>query len=91
MVAANSLITSVDTGHEDQIHDCQFDFYGTRLATASRFFIFRSIVILLLYFLKVSDALSRGKIRVSRMSYFVSGVIVNHVSGVITNPPVFAF
>jgi len=35
MVAANSLITSVDTGHEDQIHDCQFDFYGTRLATAS--------------------------------------------------------
>ena len=37
MVAANSLITTVDTQHEDQIHDCQFDFYGTRLATASRF------------------------------------------------------
>ena len=36
MVNANSLITSVDTTHEDQIHDCQFDFYGTRLATASR-------------------------------------------------------
>jgi len=35
MVNANSLITSVDTTHEDQIHDCQFDFYGTRLATAS--------------------------------------------------------
>jgi len=35
MVSANSLITSVDTKHEDQIHDCQFDFYGTRLATAS--------------------------------------------------------
>merc|ERR1711939_1047488 len=35
MVSSNSLITSVETGHEDQIHDVQFDFYGTRMATAS--------------------------------------------------------
>ena len=59
MVAANSLITSVDTGHEDQIHDCQFDFYGTRLATASRFFIFSVNRNLTPW---VSDALSRGQI-----------------------------
>ena len=35
-MAASSLLANIDTQHEDQIHDCQFDFYGTRLATASR-------------------------------------------------------
>ncbi|XP_037090604.1 protein SEC13 homolog isoform X2 [Pollicipes pollicipes] len=30
-----SLISTVDTGHEDMIHDAQMDFYGTRLATCS--------------------------------------------------------
>jgi len=30
-----SLISTVDTGHEDMIHDAQIDFYGTRLATCS--------------------------------------------------------
>lgn len=34
-MAASSLLANIDTQHEDQIHDCQFDFYGTRLATAS--------------------------------------------------------
>jgi protein transport protein SEC13 len=34
-VCSNTLITTVDTQHEEQIHDTQFDFYGTRLATAS--------------------------------------------------------
>ena len=28
--------STVDTGHEDMIHDAQMDFYGTRLATCSR-------------------------------------------------------
>ena len=27
--------STVDTGHEDMIHDAQMDFYGTRLATCS--------------------------------------------------------
>lgn len=30
-----SLISTVDTGHEDMIHDAQIDFYGTRLATCA--------------------------------------------------------
>lgn len=28
-------ICSVDTAHEDMIHDSQFDYYSTRLATCS--------------------------------------------------------
>ena len=34
----SSMVTvqsTVDTGHEDMIHDAQMDFYGTRLATCS--------------------------------------------------------
>ena len=31
-----SVQSTVDTGHEDMIHDAQMDFYGTRLATCSR-------------------------------------------------------
>ena len=27
--------STVDTAHEDMIHDAQMDFYGTRLATCS--------------------------------------------------------
>jgi len=30
-----SVINTVDTGHEDMVHDAQMDFYGTRLATCS--------------------------------------------------------
>ncbi|PVD24600.1 hypothetical protein C0Q70_15084 [Pomacea canaliculata] len=30
-----SLANSVDTGHEDMIHDAQLDYYGTKLATCS--------------------------------------------------------
>lgn len=30
-----SLIQSIDTGHEDMIHDAQVDYYGLRLATCS--------------------------------------------------------
>lgn len=30
-----SLESTVDTGHEDLIHDAQLDYYGTRLATCS--------------------------------------------------------
>lgn len=30
-----SVISSVDTSHEDMIHDAQMDYYGTRLATCS--------------------------------------------------------
>lgn len=30
-----SLITRLDTGHRDMIHDAQTDFYGTKLATCS--------------------------------------------------------
>ncbi|KAK7102150.1 protein SEC13 homolog [Littorina saxatilis] len=30
-----SVISSVDTGHEDMIHDAQLDYYGTKLATCS--------------------------------------------------------
>ena len=35
---ADTMVTvqsTVDTGHEDMIHDAQMDFYGTRLATCS--------------------------------------------------------
>ena len=32
-----SVQSTVDTGHEDMIHDAQMDFYGTRLATCSRY------------------------------------------------------
>jgi len=35
MASNKSLVASVETNHEDQIHDCQFDFYGTKMATAS--------------------------------------------------------
>ena len=27
--------STVDTGHEDMVHDAQMDYYGTRLATCS--------------------------------------------------------
>ncbi|XP_076062860.1 nuclear pore and COPII coat complex component secretory 13 [Oratosquilla oratoria] len=30
-----SVISHVDTGHDDMIHDAQMDYYGTRLATCS--------------------------------------------------------
>lgn len=30
-----SVINSIDTGHEDMIHDAQLDYYGTKLATCS--------------------------------------------------------
>lgn len=30
-----SIINSVDTGHEDMIHDAEVDYYGLRLATCS--------------------------------------------------------
>uniref|UniRef100_A0AAQ4QLG1 Protein SEC13 homolog n=1 Tax=Gasterosteus aculeatus aculeatus TaxID=481459 RepID=A0AAQ4QLG1_GASAC len=30
-----SVINTVDTSHEDMIHDAQMDYYGTRLATCS--------------------------------------------------------
>ena len=30
-----ALLVGVDTGHEDMIHDSQFDYYSTRLATCS--------------------------------------------------------
>jgi len=30
-----SLESTVDTGHEDMIHDAQLDYYGTRMATAA--------------------------------------------------------
>ncbi|XP_042886425.1 protein SEC13 homolog [Penaeus japonicus] len=30
-----SVISNVETGHDDMIHDAQMDFYGTRLATCS--------------------------------------------------------
>ncbi|OQR78124.1 protein SEC13-like, partial [Tropilaelaps mercedesae] len=30
-----TVVNTVDTSHEDMIHDCQMDFYGTRLATCS--------------------------------------------------------
>ena len=30
-----SVINTVDTGHEDMVHDAQMDYYGTRLATCS--------------------------------------------------------
>lgn len=30
-----SIISTVDTGHEDMIHDAQMDYYGTKLATCS--------------------------------------------------------
>jgi protein transport protein SEC13 len=30
-----SLESTVDTGHDDLIHDAQMDYYGTRLATCS--------------------------------------------------------
>nr|CAG4645585.1 EOG090X07N7 [Lynceus sp. MCZ IZ 141354] len=30
-----SVLCTVDTGHEDMIHDAQMDYYGTRLATCS--------------------------------------------------------
>jgi len=30
-----SVQSTVDTGHEDMVHDAQMDYYGTRLATCS--------------------------------------------------------
>jgi len=30
-----TIVNTVDTSHEDMIHDCQMDFYGTKLATCS--------------------------------------------------------
>ncbi|XP_018024605.1 protein SEC13 homolog [Hyalella azteca] len=30
-----SIVSQVETGHEDMIHDAQMDYYGTRLATCS--------------------------------------------------------
>ncbi|XP_022663904.1 protein SEC13 homolog [Varroa jacobsoni] len=30
-----TVVNTVDTSHEDMIHDCQMDFFGTRLATCS--------------------------------------------------------
>ena len=30
-----SLSNTIDTGHEDMIHDAAMDYYGTRMATAS--------------------------------------------------------
>jgi len=35
MVSNKSIVSTFNTNHEDQIHDCQFDFYGTKAATAS--------------------------------------------------------
>ena len=29
------MTTTVETAHEDMIHDSQFDYYGSKLATAS--------------------------------------------------------
>ena len=34
-VFADSTPFSVDTQHDDMIHDSQFDYYGTKLATCS--------------------------------------------------------
>jgi protein transport protein SEC13 len=34
-MSKNNVIASVETGHMDSIHDCQLDYYGKRLATAS--------------------------------------------------------
>ena len=30
-----SVQSTVDTGHEDMVHDAQMDYYGTKLATCS--------------------------------------------------------
>lgn len=30
-----SVISNVETGHDDMIHDAQMDYFGTRLATCS--------------------------------------------------------
>lgn len=30
-----SIVSQVETGHEDMVHDAQMDYYGTKLATCS--------------------------------------------------------
>jgi protein transport protein SEC13 len=32
---ATTPVVTIETAHEDMIHDCQFDYYGKRLATGS--------------------------------------------------------
>ena len=46
--------STVDTGHEDMIHDAQMDFYGTRLATCSRCLLL-NLDLLIHMFLSTSD------------------------------------
>ena len=32
---ATAFVSSFDTGHQDTVHDAQFDYYGKQIATCS--------------------------------------------------------
>ncbi|MGH0163910.1 UNVERIFIED_CONTAM: hypothetical protein FKN15_056136 [Acipenser sinensis] len=61
-----SVINTVDTSHEDMIHDAQMDYYGTRLATCSSD---RSV--------KIFDVKNGGQILVADLRGNAQGIDLN--------------